>query len=235
MTGYILRRLAQLVPVLLLASIGIWAMVYAVPGSPIGAIVGENATQEQIADAMQRLGLDRPLHEQYWSWLRGAVVGDFGLSIQSREPVLTLIMARVPATLQLGLFAILVGLLLGVPVAIVSALFPNSWIDRVLSAWSALALGVPTFWLGILLILLFGVQLRWLPSVSTYVPFFQDPLGALRNILLPALTLGTYVSGIFARFLRASLLGELKADYVRTARAKGLREQIGRASCRERV
>jgi len=230
MTGYILRRLVQLIPVLFLASIGIWAMVYAVPGSPIGAIVGENATQEQIADAMQRLGLDRPLHEQYLSWLRGALVGDFGQSIQSREPVLGLIMDRIPATLQLGLFAILFGLVLGVPVAIISALFPNSWIDRVLSAWSALALGVPTFWLGILLILLFGVQLRWLPAVSTYVPFFQDPLGALKNIVLPSLTLGTYVSGIFARFLRASLLGELKADYVRTARSKGLpeRDVVGR-------
>ena len=230
MTGYILRRLAQLLPVLLLASIGIWAMVYAVPGTPVGAIVGENATAEQIADTIARLGLDRPLYEQYWSWLRGAVVGNFGESIQSREPVLDLILARVPATLQLGLASILVGLVLGVPVAIISALVPNSAIDRALSAWSALALGVPTFWLGILLILLFGVQLRWLPAVSTYVPFFEDPLDALTNIALPALTLGTYVSGIFARFLRASLLGELKADYVRTARSKGLRERdvVGR-------
>lgn len=230
MTAYILRRLAQLIPVLFLASLGIWAMVYAVPGSPVGAIVGENATPEQIADTIKRLGLDRPLYEQYWTWLRGALVGNFGESIQSREPVLDLIMTRVPATLQLGLAAILVGLVLGVPVAIISALVPNSWIDRALSAWSALALGVPTFWLGILLILLFGVQLRWLPAVSTYISFFEDPLGALENLLLPALTLGTYVSGIFARFLRASLLGELKADYVRTARSKGLRERdvVGR-------
>ena len=230
MTSYILRRLAQLIPVLFLASLGIWAMVYAVPGSPVGAIVGENATPEQIADTIKRLGLDRPLYEQYWTWLRGALVGNFGESIQSREPVLDLIMTRVPATLQLGLSAIIVGLVLGVPVAIISALVPGSAIDRALSAWSALALGVPTFWLGILLILLFGVQLNWLPAVSTYIPFFQDPLGALENLLLPALTLGTYVSGIFARFLRASLLGELKADYVRTARSKGLRERdvVGR-------
>ncbi len=230
MTSYIIRRLAQMVPVLLLASIGIWAMVYAVPGSPVGAIVGENATAEQVADAIKRLGLDRPLYEQYWSWLSGAAVGDFGTSIQSREPVIGLIMARVPATLQLGLAAILVGLVLGVPVAVVSALVPGSWVDRALSAWSALALGVPTFWLGILLILLFGVQLRWLPAVSTYVPLWEDPVGALRNLALPAITLGTYVSGIFARFLRASLLGELKADYVRTARSKGLRERdvVGR-------
>lgn len=230
MTSYIIRRLAQMVPVLLLASIGIWAMVYAVPGSPVGAIVGENATAEQVADAIKRLGLDRPLYEQYWSWLSGAAVGDFGTSIQSREPVIGLIMARVPATLQLGLAAILVGLVLGVPVAVVSALVPGSWVDRALSAWSALALGVPTFWLGILLILLFGVQLRWLPAVSTYVPLWEDPVAALRNLALPAITLGTYVSGIFARFLRASLLGELKADYVRTARSKGLRERdvVGR-------
>ena len=230
MTSYILRRLAQLVPVLLIASLGIWAMVYAVPGSPVGAIVGENATPEQIADVIQRLGLDRPLYEQYWAWLRGALVGDLGQSIQSREPVLDLILARVPATLQLGLAAIVVGLVLGVPVAVISALVPGSLVDRVLSGWSALALGVPTFWLGILLILLFAVELRWLPSVSTYVSFLDDPVAALRNLLLPALTLGTYVSGIFARFLRASLLGELKADYVRTARSKGLRERdvVGR-------
>ena len=99
-------------------------------------------------------------------------------------------------------------------------------IDRALSGWSALALGVPTFWLGILLILLFAVELKWLPSASGYVPFWQAPLDALRNVLLPALTLGVYVSGIFARFLRAALVAELKSDYVRTARSKGLRESV---------
>ena len=230
MIGYILRRLAQLLPVLLIASTGIWAMIYAVPGSPVAAMVGENATPEQIQAVTERLGLDRPVHVQYWSWLTGAVRGDFGLSIQNREPVLHLIKQRIPATIQLGLSATLVGLLLGIPVAVISALKPGSWLDRTLSAWSALALGVPTFWLGILLILLFAVQLRWLPAASTYVSVFESPLQAARNLLLPALTLGVYVSGIFARFLRASLLGELKADYVRTARSKGLRERdvIGR-------
>ena len=230
MTGYILRRLLQLLPVLLLASTGIWAMIYAVPGDPVAVIVGENATPEQIREVTVRLGLDRPVHVQYLSWLGSAVRGDLGLSIQNREPVLNLIMQRVPATIQLGLAATLVGLLLGIPVALISALRPRSLIDRMLSAWSALALGVPTFWLGILLILLFAVQLRWLPSASTYVSVFDAPLQALRNLVLPALTLGVYVSGIFARFLRASLLGELKADYVRTARSKGLpeRDVIGR-------
>jgi peptide/nickel transport system permease protein len=230
MTGYILRRIIQLLPVLLIASVGIWGMIYAVPGSPVGAIVGENATKEQIQATIERLGLDRPVMVQYWSWLSNAIEGNLGLSIQSREPVRDLIVQRIPATFQLGLAATLVGLLLGIPVALVSALSPGSWVDRALSGWSALALGVPTFWLGILLILLFAVELRWLPSASAYVSLWSDPVLAVKNILLPALTLGVYVSGIFARFLRASLLGELKADYVRTARSKGLRERdvIGR-------
>ena len=224
MTGFILRRLAQLLPVLLIASLGIWAMIYAVPGSPVAVIVGENATPEQIREVTIRLGLDRPLLVQYGSWLAAAAQGDLGHSIQNREPVLGLILARLPATLQLGLAAILVGLLVGVPVALASALRPGGWLDAILSGWSALALGVPTFWLGILLILLFAVELHWLPSASSYVPFTESPLAALRNIALPATTLGLYVSGIFARFLRAALLGELQADYVRTARSKGLKE-----------
>jgi peptide/nickel transport system permease protein len=118
----------------------------------------------------------------------------------------------------------------GIPVAVASALRPGSLLDRILSGWSALALAVPTFWFGILVILLFAVMLRWLPSASSYVPFWQNPADMLRNTLLPAMTLGLYVSGIFARFLRASLVAELKSDYVRTARAKGLKEHavIGR-------
>jgi peptide/nickel transport system permease protein len=225
MIAFVVRRLAQMLPVLLIASVGIWGMIYAVPGGPVGSIVGQDATPEQIAATVKRLGLDRPVLAQYWSWLGNAAKGDFGTSIQSREPVLDLIVARIPATVQLGVAATLVGLLVGVPVALASALRPGSWIDRALSGWNALAMGVPTFWLGILFILFFAVNLHWLPSASAYVPVWQQPLLALKNVLLPAATLGIYVSGIFARFLRASLLGELKADYVRTARSKGLRER----------
>ena len=230
MIGFILRRLAQLLPVLLIASTGIWAMIYAVPGDPVAVIVGENGTPEQMQAVRERLGLDKPVLVQYFSWLGNALQGDLGVSIQNREPVRDLIAQRVPATIQLGIAATLVGLLLGIPVAVISALRPNSWIDRSLSGWSALALGVPTFWLGILLILLFAVYLQWLPAASTYVSFTESPWQAVQNLLLPAFTLGIYVSGIFARFLRASLLGELKADYVRTARSKGLRERdvVGR-------
>ncbi|MCR8726050.1 ABC transporter permease [Frigidibacter sp. ROC022] len=230
MIGYVLRRILQLLPVLLLASIGIWAMLYAVPGGPVGMILGENATPEQIAATRAELGLDRPVVVQYLDWLGSVFRGDLGLSIHSREPVLDLIMHRLPATLQLAFVATIVAILLGVPVAIISAMRPGSWLDRVLSGWSALALGVPTFWLGILLILLFAVYLHLLPSASVYAPLWSDPVTALKSLILPALTLGVYVSGVLARFLRASLVSEMNADYVRTARSKGLPErQIMRA------
>jgi len=225
MIGFVLRRLLQLAPVLLLASTAIWAMIYAVPGGPIGAIAGDNANPEQIAAATAQFGLDRPVLVQYADWLWNAIRGDFGISIRGRAPVLQLIGERLPATLQLAVAATIVSLVIGIPVAIASALRPGSWLDRVLSGWSALALGVPTFWLGILLILVFAVELRWLPSASAYVPIWENPIGALRNLALPALTLGIYVSGILARFLRASLVSELRADYVRTARSKGLPER----------
>ena len=225
MTAYVLRRLFQMLPVLLLASFAIFAMIYAVPGGPVAVIVGENAGPEEIAAAIQRYGLDRPMVVQYADWLGRAATGDFGLSLHSRQPVLQLIGERLPATLQLALAAIFVALVIGIPVAIASAVKPNSWLDRLLSGWSALALGVPTFWLGILLILLFAVELRWLPSASRHVPLWESPLDALRSLALPAITLGTYVSGILARFLRASLIGEARADYVRTARAKGVPER----------
>lgn len=234
MIGFVMRRLAQLLPVLLIASLGVWAMIYAVPGGPVGMLVGENATPEQVRAVTAQFGLDRPVLVQYGAWLQKAFLGDLGHSIHTREPVLDLIAQRLPATLHLGLAAIVVGLLLGVPVAIASAWRPGSWLDRGLSLWSALALGVPTFWLGILLILLFAVELRWLPSASGYAPLWISPAEAFRNLLLPAITLGVYVSGIFARFLRASLVDELKADYIRTARAKGVAERdiVGRHALR---
>jgi peptide/nickel transport system permease protein len=224
--GYVLRRLVQLLPVLLVGSFFIFLMLHAVPGGPVAAIVGENATSERIAAVTRELGLDQPLLAQYANWLGRALAGDLGLSLHSREPVLKLIGERLPATMQLAVFATIIGVLIGVPLAVVSAIRPGGWLDRMLSAFSALALGVPTFWLGILLILLFAVQLRLLPAASAYHPFWSSPLMALQHTLLPSFTLGLYVSGIFARFLRASLITELRSDYVRTARSKGLDERV---------
>ncbi|GAB4180778.1 MAG: ABC transporter permease [Thalassobaculales bacterium] len=224
MIGFVARRLVQLLPVLIAASACIFAMIYAVPGGPVGVLVGENATPEQIAAVTAEFGLDRPVLVQYLDWLKRALAGDLGQSLHSREPVLKLIGERLPATLQLALMAVLIGLVIGVPLAVASALTHGTWIDRGLSGWSALALGVPTFWVGILLILLFAVELRLLPAASAFVPVWESPAQALRHSVLPAVTLGLYVSGIFARFLRGSLITELNADYVRTARSKGLAE-----------
>jgi peptide/nickel transport system permease protein len=224
MIGFVIRRLLHLIPVLIAASALIFFMMYAVPGGPVAVLVGENATPEQIAEATRQFGLDKPVVLQYVEWLWRALNGDLGVSLHSRVPVLQLIGERLPATLQLAATATVIGLALGIPMALVSALAQGSWLDRVLSGWSALALGVPTFWVGILLILLFAVELRLLPAASTYVPFWEAPWQMLRATILPALTLGLYVSGIFARFLRGSLITELNADYVRTARSKGLTE-----------
>jgi len=224
MIGFVLRRLLHLIPVLIAASACIFFMMYAVPGGPVAVLVGENATPEQIAEATRRFGLDRPVALQYVDWLWRALNGDLGVSLHSRVPVIQLIGERLPATLQLAAAATVIGLAFGIPIALVSALAQGSWLDRILSGWSALALGVPTFWVGILLILLFAVELRLLPAASAYVPFWESPWQMLRATILPALTLGLYVSGIFARFLRGSLITELNADYVRTARSKGLTE-----------
>ena len=163
MIGFVVRRLLHMIPVVLLASLGIFAMIYAVPGGPVGALLGDNATPEQVHALTVQLGLDRPVLVQYLAWLRNALAGDLGTSIQSHDAVLALIAARLPASLQLAVTAMIIGLLLGVPAAIASAVAPSSWIDRALSGWGALALGVPTFWVGILLILLFAVVLHWLP------------------------------------------------------------------------
>jgi peptide/nickel transport system permease protein len=224
MVTFIANRLLQLIPVLFFGSIAIWAIIYMVPGGPIAVLVGENATPEQIAAVTAQYGLDKPIVVQYFNWLVDGLTGDLCISIYGNAPVMSLIAERLPATLQLALVSTIVALAIGVPVAIMGAVYPNSWLDRLLSGWSAMALGVPTFWLGILLILFFAVSLRWLPSASTYVPLWQDPAAALRNLILPAVTLGVYVSAVMARFLRASLVTELRADYVRTARSKGLTE-----------
>lgn len=227
MIGYVARRLLQLLPVLLIGSVGIWAMIYAVPGGPVGLIVGENASQAQIDAVTEELGLNDPVMVQYGRWLSGAVTGDLGTSIQSgNETVVSLIASRIPATMQLGFMAIFIGLILSIPLAIISARWPGSLPDRLISGYAALVLGVPTFWLGILFILFFSVRLGFLPAASSFIPIWEQPVQAIKMTLLPAATLGIYTSGIFVRFLRASLLSELRSDYVRTAHSKGVRHRL---------
>lgn len=224
MARYVLYRLLQLLPVLFLASIAVWLMIYLIPGDPAIALLGSDVTPEQIARARQQMGLDRPLPVQYALWLGRVLRGDLGVSYLSGLPVTTLVGQRIPVTLQLTLASLAVALAIATPLGIVSAVRPRSWITRWITSYNALAMAVPTFWLGILLVLCFGIWLRWLPT-SGFVPVWEEPGRALRFLVLPAFTLGAYVSAVLARFTRAALLETLFQDYVRTGRAKGLGER----------
>lgn len=224
MGSYIVRRLLQFIPVIILASIAVWAIIYAVPGSPAEALVGPDATPQTLAAAKVRLGLDRPVIEQYFIWLGHAIHLNFGNSAISGESVLHLMSSRIPASIQLAVFSMVIGLLLAFPLGIISALKPRSVATKVINVYQAVALAVPTFWVGILLIIALTIHVHAFPAISNYVPFFADPVGAFRNTLLPALCLGIFISGIIARFISASLRQSMSQDYVRTARAKGLAE-----------
>jgi peptide/nickel transport system permease protein len=220
---YIGLRLVQLVPVIVIASVAVWLMIYLVPGDPAVARVGAEASPEQLAIARREIGLDQPLPVQYARWLFAAVRGDLGLSIATRVPVLTLLSQRIPATLHLAVASMLIAALIALPVALFAAVRPNGWFARMVALYVSLTLAVPTFWLGILMVLAFGVWLRLVPS-SGYVAIWDDPVSAISHLILPALALGMYISGVLIRFLRTALQEALDQDYVRTARSKGLSE-----------
>lgn len=224
MKAYILRRLLHLIPVLFLTSVIVFLMVYLIPGDPAQTILGPDARPEQIKAVRQEMGLDKPLPVQYVIWLGRALRGNLGKSFINDYPTLQLILMKLPVTLDLTVASFLVALTISLPLGALSAIRPRGWINWFSYYYNALAMAVPTFWLGILLVLIFGLQFKLLPT-SGYVPFLSDPLKALRFLVLPAFTLGAYVSAVLARFLKAALLETLHQDYVRTARSKGLREQ----------
>lgn len=225
MTGYLLRRVVQFVPVIILASLAVWALIYAAPGSPADAYAGENATPEQIAAVERDLGLDRPLYVQYVTWLGRVATGDLGESAVSGANVADQLFGRIPATLYLGAAAMVGGLLIAIPLGIIAALRPRSWMARVVNSYQAAGLAVPTFWSGLLLTLLVGVKLRLLPVPAQYIPLWTDPVESLRNIALPALTIAVLIGAIVSRFLAASLTEVLDQDYIRLARSKGAPER----------
>jgi len=225
MRQYLVLRIAQLIPVLFLASIAIWALMYLLPGDPVIAMLGPNATPEQVTAVRAQLGFDQPVQTQYLGWLGRILHGDFGTSYQTGLPVPQLIGSRAIATVQLGTMAFVLSMVIGVTLGVVAAARPKSFAARVVGAYNSLTLALPSFWLGLLLILLFGVWLKVLPPASGFVPIWVDPLGTVRMSLLPVVTLASYTSGIVARFVRAAMLDVLEADYVRTARAKGVTEQ----------
>jgi len=224
MFNYILRRLVQTIPVLLLSSIFVFGLIRLIPGDPALVIAGPDALPEQVVAIRARLGLDQPIWVQYMVWLSHIARGDLGVSVLNNFPVAALIWLKLGATLQLTLGAIIVSLGIAFPLGILSAVHRGSWIDRFASVFIALTYAIPTFWLGILLVLLFALQLRWLPP-SGSVAFADKPWLALKLLIMPSLTLGLYTAAVLTRFLKTSLLEIMNQDFVRTARAKGLSQR----------
>jgi peptide/nickel transport system permease protein len=202
-------------------SVLVFSLVHLVQGDPVRLSLGTRFSQSTYLALRHRDGLDLPLLQQYLQWAGRALTGDLGVSFRSGEPVGGLIAARLPATLTLALAAILVALVIALPLGTLSALHPRSLIDRVASVISQIGISVPDFWLSIVLILVFAGTLGWLPS-GGYVPLFDDPVGWLRRLVLPAVAAGVVSGSVITRFVRSSVLEALGQDHVRTAMSKGL-------------
>src|SRR5947207_13401208 len=219
----VLHRLAATVPVLLLVTLGVFALLHLTPRDPIAATTPESAVAAVKAHRRAELGLAQPTYVQYAQWMARVARGDLGRSIRNGEPVIENVGRRIRPSLQLALLAMTISLLIAFPVGIVSAVRRNTAADRAGTTFALFGICMPNFLLALLLIFVFGVTLRWLP-ISGYVDPLEEGLDGLRSLILPAVTLGLALSAVITRNLRSSLLEALGEDYVRTARAKGLSE-----------
>ena len=228
MSRYLAQRLLSAIPTLVGVSILTFLFIRLLPGDAIAARLGTSTalSPEQLASLRAYFGLDQPLHIQYWSWLASLFRGDAGYSIRTGRPVLVEIAERLPATLELAAAAALIAVSIGLPLGLLSAMRPRSRLDVAARVGGLIGLSLPSFWLGTLIVVLFSLYLRWLPNTGGYVDFVRDPLGNLKLLLLPAITLGLALAAATMRMTRSAILDVLSADYVRTARAKGLRPAV---------
>jgi len=224
MNRYIVGKLIGTIPVLLLVSLLTFLMIHLTPGDPVRLMLGEDATKESIAALNQKLGLDQSLPVQYLRWLGNLLTGDMGQSIRSRQPVLEAIGERLPVTIELSILSMIIGVALGIPTGIIAAIRRNSTTDVMSTTLALTGISIPNFFLGIMMILVFSEWLGWLPP-SGYIPIREDPVQNLKLMVMPAFTLGTALAGTISRMMRSSLLEVLSADFVRTARAKGLSDR----------
>lgn len=214
-----------LIPVILVVGVVVFALVHLTPGDPAAVMLGDRATAEDIERLRGQLGLNDPLPVQFLRWFGGVLRFDFGESIFIGEPVTQALLDRVQPTLLLTLYALSVQIIIGIPAGVISAVRHNSIFDRILTVIAISGAAIPTFFLGIILILTFAVRLRWLPS-GGYVPLTENPVEHVKAMLMPAFTLGFASAGLLARLVRSSMLDVLREDYVRTAYAKGLPQRI---------
>ena len=224
MRGHLGARIAQIVPTLLLVSVLVFCLQQLMPGDPAMVLAGEERGDPAVlAQIRAELWLDRPLPVQYLHWIGNVLRGDLGFSWRIRQPVAGMIASKLPVTLQLGGMAFAIAVLIGVPAGIVAAVERNRFWDYLANAIGLAGLSTPTFWLGIMMILLISVNLGWLPP-SGYVPLTEDWRQSLATTIMPAFVLGNAIAAILMRHTRAAMLSALDQDYIRTARAKGLRE-----------
>lgn len=223
LVSLIIRRALQLVFLLLGISFLVFSSMYIAPGDPAAIIGGPTATETDIAAIRANLGLDDPFLAQYARYLGNAVQGDFGYSYQTTQPVADAIAVRFPNTLKLAVASMIVAVIIGILTGLVSALKQNSWLDVSATTFALAGISIPNFWLGALLILVFAVNLQWLPVGGMAHPFYT--IDGIRELILPAITLGTGSAAMIARMARSSMLEVIRADYVRTARAKGVKER----------
>jgi len=223
MLAFIVRRVAIIVPTLLFVTILIFGLQQLLPGDPAVVLAGEERDPNVVAYLREKLHLDEPLPVRYFYWIKGVVHGDLGESLRMQKPVSELIMEKLPVTLELACFAIVIALLIGIPAGIVSAVKRGTAWDYGANVVALWGLSTPNFWLGIMLILLFSVTLGWLPA-SGFVSPFEDWRANLAALIMPAFVLGNAIAAVLMRHTRSAMLQVLSSDYVRTARAKGLPE-----------
>lgn len=225
MTRYALRRLLMTLPVLLGLSVIVFMIMSLIPGDPAMAILGSYATPENLAQLRADLGLDLPLPQQYLVWLGNIVQGDLGRSFTLNRPVLDEVMERFSATLILAGTSLVICTLVGVAAGIISAIRQYGWADRIITLLVLVGISVPAFWLGMLMIMLFAVELRWFPVSGMYSIYGGGGLtDLLRHLALPSIALAVVAAGVIARLTRSNMLEVMRQDYIRTARAKGLDE-----------
>ena len=225
MLRYTIHRLLLTIPVLVGISVVVFLIMALIPGDPATAILGAFATPENATKLRAELGLDRPLMEQYFTWAGNLLSGDFGRSYALNRPVLDELLERLGPTLLLAGSAMCVCVLLGLIAGLLAAVKQYTWVDQGLTLFTLIGISAPSFWLGLMAVSLFTVQLGWLPASGMYTPYGDESLGDLLvHLLMPAVTLGLVASSVIARLTRTSMLEQLRQDYVRTARAKGERE-----------
>jgi peptide/nickel transport system permease protein len=222
---YVLHRLVLFVPLLLGTTLLVFAYVQLIPGGPVEAMLGVHANPKLVADIEHRYGLDLPWPEQYARWLGGALTGDLGVTVRNRISISDLLLARVPATLQLALGGFVVGLGIAVPLAVLSGQRAGSKFDGAVNAFALVGLAIPVFISGTLLLLLFAVKLKWFP-VSGHVPLTENPLDSLRHMVLPSITLGLGIAPYFIRVIRTEVGEVMREPHLPYATSKGLRSRV---------